>query len=222
MTQMLTPSSNGKVRKSLASQLDRFDGVLDGLADAIPQVVADTVRSVTAQVVRDAVQAAVSEVLANPDILEKLRNASAPPVVQATAWIDATSAESAVSVPDSPSIGQRIAKGWGRVRGFLAGLRDGCATKVERMGTAVANTWSGMINAIGAVLAPLAVLPRIARYLEFAFAIGVLASLVALFCGPWVASALSGVGAFGSTLALQIGLWVRRMMTVRDGDTTLA
>ena len=63
---MSTATKSPATRQTLAAQLDRFDGILDGLAEAIPAAVADAVRAAVAQAVREAVQAALAEVLANP------------------------------------------------------------------------------------------------------------------------------------------------------------
>lgn len=40
-----TMMANGKTRKTLADQLDRLDRILDGLAEALNEAVADAVRS---------------------------------------------------------------------------------------------------------------------------------------------------------------------------------
>src|SRR3954471_10041480 len=65
-------------RKSLADQLDRFDAMLDGLSEAIPEVVADSVKAVIAQAVGEAVHAAVAEVLARPELLRAALEKHAP------------------------------------------------------------------------------------------------------------------------------------------------
>ncbi len=67
-------TSNGTLnartaRKSLADQIDRLDGILDGLAEALNESIADAVKGVIAQAVRSAVETAVKEVLSSPDLL---------------------------------------------------------------------------------------------------------------------------------------------------------
>jgi VIT1/CCC1 family predicted Fe2+/Mn2+ transporter len=76
--------TNG-TRKSLADQLDRFDAMLDGLAEAIPDAVADAVRAAVAVAVREAVQSAVAEVLTNPEVLARIREAGTPPAAPTVA-----------------------------------------------------------------------------------------------------------------------------------------
>src|SRR3954452_20403638 len=66
---MSTPnalSANGRARKSLEHQLDRFDSILDGLANALNESVADAVKDAVGQAVREAVQAVGGEVVAHP------------------------------------------------------------------------------------------------------------------------------------------------------------
>src|SRR3954454_10339888 len=73
-----TLNGESKVRKSLADQLDRFDQMLAGFETAIPEVVALTIQQATTQVVREAVQAALTEVLSNPEVLARLQGAPSP------------------------------------------------------------------------------------------------------------------------------------------------
>src|SRR5262245_58572443 len=56
-------------RKTLSSQIDRLDGILDGLAEALNGAVADAVREAVGEAVREAVSATVREVLASPALL---------------------------------------------------------------------------------------------------------------------------------------------------------
>ena len=68
-----TPN-NGQPRKTLASQLDRLDGILDGLDRALTGAVQDAVE----QAVKQAVQAVLTEVLTNRELQEQLQKASQP------------------------------------------------------------------------------------------------------------------------------------------------
>lgn len=69
MTATTTPrtTSNGQPRKTLASQLDRLDGILDGLDAALSGAVQDAVE----QAVKQAVQAVLTEVLNQPQQLQQ-------------------------------------------------------------------------------------------------------------------------------------------------------
>jgi hypothetical protein len=67
-------TSNGQPRKTLASQLDRLDGILDGLDAALAGAVQDAVE----QAVKQAVQAVLTEVLTNRELHEQLQQVSQP------------------------------------------------------------------------------------------------------------------------------------------------
>jgi hypothetical protein len=71
---MTAATINGsQPRKQLSDQIDRLDHMLDGLSEAIPSVVADAVRQAVHEGVREGVQAAVSELLANQQVLNVLQ-----------------------------------------------------------------------------------------------------------------------------------------------------
>ena len=74
---MSTTNMNGQ-RKTLATQLDRLDSILDGLAEALNEAVADAVRQSVAAAVGEAVQAAVKEVLTHPELLRAAAAQAAP------------------------------------------------------------------------------------------------------------------------------------------------
>jgi hypothetical protein len=72
---MATPTSiNDHPRKTLASQIDRLDGILDGLDAALAGAVQEAVE----QAVKQAVQAVLSEVLTNRQLQEQLQQAAQP------------------------------------------------------------------------------------------------------------------------------------------------
>jgi hypothetical protein len=98
MTTTLRASSNGQPRKTLASQLDRLDGILDGLDAAL----AGAVQEAVGQAVKEAVQAVLTEVLTNRALQEQLRPDST----------DSAAAESRQQRPSLPQrLGQAAAKG---------------------------------------------------------------------------------------------------------------
>src|SRR5205823_3524884 len=76
---MTTDNVNGHVpRKTLASQLDRLDGIIDTLAEGLNGAVADAVRDAVSSAVRQAVAQVLHEVLANPQLLRALLGQLAP------------------------------------------------------------------------------------------------------------------------------------------------
>src|SRR4051812_4749727 len=75
----MTTITNGQNRKSLASQLDRLDTILDTLGVGLNQAVASAVEQAVEVAVREAIQGVIAEVLTNPDLLALLRTAVTPP-----------------------------------------------------------------------------------------------------------------------------------------------
>src|SRR6516162_244442 len=72
-----TLETNGQSRKTLASQLDRLDGILDGLSEGLDQAVAQAVREAVGLAVQEAVQAVLAELLTNPALREQLQGPAA-------------------------------------------------------------------------------------------------------------------------------------------------
>jgi hypothetical protein len=66
--------NNNQERKTLASQLDRLEGILDGLDRALAGAVQEAVE----QAVKQAVQAVMIEVLTNRELQEHLQHAAQP------------------------------------------------------------------------------------------------------------------------------------------------
>ena len=67
---MATALAPAKPRKQLADQLDRLDGIIDLLADGLPQAVADATRAGARQ--------AFAELLADPEAIASLKAALTP------------------------------------------------------------------------------------------------------------------------------------------------
>ncbi len=72
MTTTMRTNIDGQQRKSLASQLDRLDGILDGLDSAL----AGAVQEAVSMAVKEAVQAVLTEVLTNRELQEQLQQAA--------------------------------------------------------------------------------------------------------------------------------------------------
>jgi hypothetical protein len=72
MTTAVRTNLDGQQRKTLASQLDRLDGILDGLDSAL----AGAVQEAVSMAVKEAVQAVLTEVLTNRELQEQLQQAA--------------------------------------------------------------------------------------------------------------------------------------------------
>src|SRR5436190_24136408 len=72
---MSTTTTNGRPqRKQLADQIDRLDSILDGLSEGLNEAVADAVRDGTRLALKDA----LIEIMTDPTLRSKLRQAAAP------------------------------------------------------------------------------------------------------------------------------------------------
>src|SRR5215472_7953198 len=76
---MSTTTLNNGVRKTLASQLDRLDMILDGLAEnlneAVAMAAANSVKEIVNVAVQEAVHAALIEILTNTEVQKRLIHA---------------------------------------------------------------------------------------------------------------------------------------------------
>jgi hypothetical protein len=73
-----TTNTDTPTRKTLASQLDRLDGILDGLAEGLNEAVSSVVKEAVGVAVQEAIQAILVEVLADPALRAQLRKVASP------------------------------------------------------------------------------------------------------------------------------------------------
>jgi hypothetical protein len=200
-TIMTTNSANGRTqRKTLSAQLDRLDSTLDGLAEALNGAVAAAVKEAVAGAVREAVQAVLSEVLANPDLVSRLRSQRAP------------AAAPAQPTTRSPTLWQRLGQLWNGVRGCVNGLRRLCVSGLTAAGNWVGGLWSRTVRSLASLWQSCRALSPFKYHLLAAVGVGTAVAVGAWFAGPWLAALLSGLGGFAATVALQGWLWLRRTL----------
>jgi hypothetical protein len=130
-------NTDGPTRKSLASQIDRLDAILDGLSEALQGAVADTVKAAVGQAVQEAVRAVLTEVPTNRDLQQQLQEAAQPPQEAAgtTSW---------------------LGQAWGSVTGRLCQAGQAVRDTSVKAGRRV---WTGVLLGVG-VAAGLAYLAR--------------------------------------------------------------
>jgi hypothetical protein len=181
MTTNTTPA-NGKVRRTLAEQIDRLDQVLDGLAENLNEAVADAVKAATTQAVQQAVHQALAEVLTNPDVLTLLGGAArlhAPPHA------------------DGNKVG--FVRAW--VGKKLQAVREACG-----VGMSLALwTMSGLVERLQCVW-------QYRTQVLVGLGVGAAVGVAGYFAGPWVSGVLTGLAGFASALAIQAGTWLRRVL----------
>ena len=202
---MAVGSLNGRPpRKQLSDQLNRLDGILDTLADGLPEAVGDAVRTGT----QAALQQLLIETLTNPETLALLRAALVPPVAAQPIREVAVSAAVEPANPNdsfvarcrrrcrirSRSLRAAASRGLQRLKAFVRGCRAAATQTVVRA---------------KAVCRGLNFAWQLKKAALIGLGIGAAVVAVSLVSHP-LAAVLSGVGAATTAFALQVGLWFRR------------
>jgi hypothetical protein len=179
------PSCNGKgQKKTLADQLDRLDGIIDALANGLNETVAEVVKQAVSVAVQQAVEGLVQAVLTNPELLRGL-----------IAKVVPTASEPKPEEPSEPAKPSRLARA-------CSWVRSCCAAFQQKLG-----------KGLKAVRRRLWMARRFKVQLLTAMAVGAVAGAGAYFVGPWLAAGVSAAAGFATTLAVQAGLWFRRVLS---------
>jgi hypothetical protein len=173
-------------RKTLADQLDRLDGIIDALATGLNETVADVVKQAVTVAVQQAVEGLVQAVLTNPELLRGLVTMVMPV---------STDNEPQSAEPSEPAKPSRLARTWNWVR-------SSCAAFQQKIGKGLTAVRKRLWN-----------VRRFKVQLLTAFGVGVVAGTGAYFAGPWLAAGVSAAAGFATTLAVQAGLWFRRVLS---------
>jgi hypothetical protein len=194
---MTTTTTNGQQRKTLASQLDRLDGILDTLSLGLNEAVVSAVQEAVTVAVKQAISAMMTEVLTNADLLKQLHGLVAP-------------AHSPTPVPpaEKPGLLARLAalgkaalaKGrnaLGKMAGAMKRLRQAL---VARTRSACKKTVS-FVRAFWLRTIFVGMLAK--KYhkpLLIAGGTGLVVGLGCYYAGPAIASTVSGLYAFAGSL----------------------
>jgi hypothetical protein len=137
---------DGQQRKTLASQLDRLDGILDGLDRALTGAVQEAV----SMAVKEAVQAVLTEVLTNRELQDQLQKAAqlAPPPKETHGkpsmlnrlW-QATTEAVRQTVKKVKELGRGVGMALVAASGVLAGIVYAARKKIASVASAV--YWGG-------------------------------------------------------------------------------
>jgi len=187
-------TATAKPRKQLADQLDRLDGIIDLLADGLPAAVADATRAGTRQ--------ALVELLADPDVLARLKSVLMPDAQALSARVEPTD----MTARPSRFARLKIAVHNAAVKAVNFAKR-GLAVAASRV-LSVATTVSSRIRA--AVLRRFRVDVPVVRYAATALAVGALAAAMGNAVPQELGAALGALGAAGSAFALLVVARVRR------------
>jgi hypothetical protein len=187
---IMTTTTNGQVRKSLASQLDRLDTLSEGLNEAVAYAVEQSVQKAVSVAVREAVQALLAEVLTNPDLRAALAS-----VVGGNATDHATTA-----APVSDRRPSLLSPAWRWLLSGLRFVRDACGHCI-----------SAVAGCLPLVRTGWDIASRHKRRVLAACGIGVVVSLGVYFAGPWLGAIAGWVGGFMATLAVQARQALKRL-----------
>jgi hypothetical protein len=193
-------------RKNLASQLDRLDLILDGLADGLNEAVATAVK----EAVTVAVEAAIKELLSSAELRKRLQAGQAQPGIARRAA--RVLCRGVVNLANGLWAGLAWMVGQGRQAGASVAqyVRHGKAEalhRVRRGMTALARqAWLGLVA--GVTLAR-----RFRKPLLIALAAGTLVGVGCYCAGPVTSSVLNGVAGFVGSLAATTWARLRRLFT---------
>src|SRR5262245_18830112 len=190
---MTTTTTNGQVRRTLASQLDRLDGILDALSDGLNEAVATAVegaveravRQAVGQAVRETLQALATDALTNPDLIAAFRRVApaAPPPE---------------TPPDPP-------------RGLLRRACDGIKAGLAAAGTACAAVLGQVAGVKHVVRAGWQLAKKFKGRVLAACGVGVAAGALTLWAAPWLGAVGASVAGFCTTLAVSARNALRRL-----------
>jgi hypothetical protein len=182
----------------LNDTIGHLDKMIDGLSEAIPGTIRDTLQETVGAAVGEGVRAAILEIVSNPEVLTLLRTSLA------------------TDAPHAIPVGAPVS----RVPLLPALFRRACSCVVTAvrwskgvMASAASTVAGGTIRAVNKLAElgqRLRDLRKARRPLLVALAVGAVVAAVALIAPSWVAATLSGLGGAGVTLAVQAGLWLRK------------
>jgi hypothetical protein len=124
----MTATTNGQQRKTLASQIDRLDSILDGFADNLNEAVATAVKEAVAV----SVQQAIVEVLTNPELQQLLHPPVAPSPTQAPAEASTDGGRGGLGQAVRGTVG-RVAEAAGRAASAVGGWLASTARQAREL-----------------------------------------------------------------------------------------
>ena len=178
-----TATFNGKSHRKTLA--DQLDR-LDNIIDALATGLNETVAEVVKQAVTVAVQQAVEGL-----VQAVLTN----PELLRGLMAKAMPTEPKPEVPSEPAKPSRLARACSWVRGC-------CATLRQKLG-----------KGLTSVRKRFWIARRFKVQLLTALGVGAIAGTGAYFAGPWLAAGVSAAAGFATTLAVQAGLWFRRVLS---------
>jgi hypothetical protein len=192
MTTTMNNNLPGRQRRSLNDSIGHLDQMIDGLSEAIPGTIRDTLQ--------ETVGADHGGCPGGPAGNRQQPGRSAP-----CSTLPTVPARRAV-VPHGSLLRTLLTKVCSGVATVARWSKNG----VVAVATAVADCTSTVLNKLAALRQRLRSLRHAGRPLLLAFAVGCVAVIITLVAPTWVAAIVSGLGGAGVTLAVQAGLWLRQ------------
>src|SRR5215813_1663414 len=219
---MSTTTLNNGVRKTLASQLDRLDMILDGLAEnlneAVAMAAASCVKEIVNVAVQEAVRAALVEILTNVEVQKRLihERPATPTMIHlrekaGSCWswiVRAAKGTWTKIVAVTVAVGNKV-KGMGSSLVTVANRKLQQARK--GIARSIRSGWM-LMNALAALA------KRFRKQLVVAVGVGVLVGVVCYFAGREIASIGCGLAGFVGSLATGITNRLRRMLPFLIGS----
>jgi hypothetical protein len=206
-----TLDSNGRLqRKTLSNQIDRLDGMLEGLAENLNDAVALAVKETVAQVVREAVELAVKEVLSNPELLRAAQAQHSPPAPPQQPPAPKAQRRSCTDVLQSgwSWLCRKVTRTASHARKKLGQGLSWCVQKVSQGCAALWHQRRGwVVRAVGtltALAAAAVTLWHFRRSCSVALTAGLITGVSGYLAGPVVGALLSGLGGMGLTLSAMV------------------
>ena len=191
-------TSNGR-RPTLSDSIARLDQILDGLGEAIPQMIRDTLRESVAAAVAEGVRAAFVEVLSGEAVQSLLQGALA--------------AASAPAAAPPPSLGQRL---MAQARSSLATARAWVGGALQRAVGGLATVGRTIRDGVKAAFGWLGFGRRWLRLLPVLALVGGAATALTVSASAWWTSLRSGMAAVG-TGGATLARWLFQRLTCPFG-----
>jgi hypothetical protein len=211
---MSTTTLNNGVRKTLASQLDRLDMILDGLAENLNEAVANSVKEIVNVAVQEAVRAALIEILTNTEVQKRLIHAPPAAPTMLNLREKARSCWSWI-LRAAKGTWTKIVMASNKVKEMGNSLIKVASTKVQQARKEIVRSirkgW--MLMHMLAALAK-----RFRRQLLLAVCVGMLVGVVCYFAGREIASIGCGLAGFVGSLATAVTNRLRRMLPLLIGS----
>lgn len=170
--------NNGRPRKQLGDQIDRFEALLDGLSEGLNDALADAAREGTRLAVKDA----IVELLTDPELRARLHQATAPPAEPAKISF------------------------WARIKARAAAAVRGVAASAARTAEAARNLVRKATRATTLPIRAIRMLGDLRKLLGFAIASGLVIAAVTYVAPHVIAAGMSGMSGAIAAIAVQVGV----------------